>query len=86
MARSALPYRLRVKKAASPMMKASEQPTTHRVCRLMDTSPMLRLPSENGAVRAPSAPKNTSPRPVRIRCTATEAISRISTLVSAIGW
>ncbi|MNY49341.1 hypothetical protein D3C86_1847540 [compost metagenome] len=48
--------------------------------------PSARLASLNGAVRAPSAPKASSPRPTSARWTAMDTIKSTSVEADAMGW
>ncbi len=85
-ARSALPYSVRPKKSASAPISARLEATTSRLCTLMFTPAIDSDADENAGVREPSAPKNHSPRPSIVKCSATETISSTSTLASASGW
>ena len=60
-------------------------PTTTSDCPATGMPPMSSLASEKAGVREPSAPKKNSPSPTSTPCSATDTISRMSTLAWANG-
>ncbi len=84
-ARSALPYIERSKNWYSTTISTTDTATTHSAWLFTLTGPSVRLASLKGAVRAPSAPKASSPRPTSARWTAMDTISSTSVEADAIG-
>ncbi|MOA58530.1 hypothetical protein D3C78_1829450 [compost metagenome] len=68
------------------MMSSAHVATTNRLCADQVMKPRSTCPLTNAGVRQPSAPKNTSARPMSAKCTATDTISSTSTVASASGW
>ncbi|MNU01471.1 hypothetical protein D3C72_2448890 [compost metagenome] len=67
-------------------MSSAHVATTNRLCADQVMKPRSTCPLTNAGVRQPSAPKNTSARPMSAKCTATDTISSTSTVASASGW
>ncbi|MCY1554041.1 hypothetical protein D9M68_905840 [compost metagenome] len=68
------------------MMSRADTATTHNAWLFTLSGPSVRLASLNGAVRAPSAPKASSPSPTSARCTAMDTISSTRVEADAMGW
>ncbi len=84
-ARSALPYIERSKNWYSTTISTADTATTQSAWLLTLMGPSARLASDKGAVRAPSAPNASRPRPTSARCTAMDTISSTSVDAEAIG-
>ncbi|MNN84499.1 hypothetical protein D3C81_2016660 [compost metagenome] len=86
MARSARPYSVLPKNSHKARISSAQVATTNRLCADQVMRPRSIWPLTNAGVRQPSAPKNTSARPISAKWTATETISSTSTVASARGW
>ncbi|KAG1531007.1 hypothetical protein G6F50_016949 [Rhizopus delemar] len=85
-ARNARPYSVLPKNSHRATISSAQVATTNRLCADQTMKPRSTWPLTNAGVRQPSAPKNTSARPIKAKCTATETISSTSTVASANGW
>ncbi|MNT66915.1 hypothetical protein D3C72_2050140 [compost metagenome] len=85
-ARSARPYSVLPKNSHKATINSAQVATTNRLCADQVMNPRSTCPLTNAGVRQPSAPKNTSARPMSAKWTATETISSTRTVASANGW